>query len=133
MTNTGARLLRTVPTPAGSGPYALTAGPDGNLWCTLVHSGRIARLTPGGEVDTFGLDAPGCRPSLITTGPDGARHEVGGCHRRRVGLLGGDHLRAAQYRGHGFGDPARVSVRHGGAHHDCPHPDGPFSRWPWRP
>lgn len=36
-----------VPDPA-SGPYALTAGPDGALWCTLVHAGAVARLTPDG-------------------------------------------------------------------------------------
>ncbi|WP_444546264.1 virginiamycin B lyase family protein, partial [Streptomyces nojiriensis] len=62
----------TVPT-AGSGPYALAVGPDGHLWCTLVHAGRIARLTPStGRVEEFALDSPDCGPTLITAGPDGA-------------------------------------------------------------
>src|SRR3954470_11699623 len=51
------------------GPYALTAGPDGALWVTLVHDGAIARVSLEGEVQRF--DA-GLRPSIITTGPDGA-------------------------------------------------------------
>ena len=53
----------------GGGPYALTAGPDGALWVTLVHGGEIARVTVDGEVTRF--DA-GVRPSIITAGPDGA-------------------------------------------------------------
>src|SRR5215831_14589556 len=57
----------------GSGPYALTAGPDGALWITLVHAGQIARLEPdGGGVDIYELDSATCRPSQITTGPDRA-------------------------------------------------------------
>jgi virginiamycin B lyase len=51
------------------GPYAVTAGPDGALWVTLVHGERVARVTVDGDVTTF---AAGPRPSLITTGPDGA-------------------------------------------------------------
>ncbi|MCT2592881.1 ATP-binding cassette domain-containing protein [Streptomyces sp. N2-109] len=65
---------------AAAGPYALTAGPDGALWITLVHSGEVARLTvdgqadsqPGGRVDRFALDVPACGPTIITPGPDGA-------------------------------------------------------------
>ncbi|MFJ4674594.1 hypothetical protein [Kitasatospora sp. NPDC088783] len=29
---------------AAAGPYSLTTGPDGALWFTLVHSGRIGRI-----------------------------------------------------------------------------------------
>lgn len=32
-----------------AGPYAITTGPDGALWFTLVHSGRVGRLVPGEE------------------------------------------------------------------------------------
>ena len=28
----------------GAGPYGITAGPDGALWFTLVHAGRIGLL-----------------------------------------------------------------------------------------
>src|ERR1700710_3123365 len=55
-----------------AGPYALTAGPDGALWVTLVHSGQIARGHPGGDVQVHDLGAPGCRPSQITLGTDDA-------------------------------------------------------------
>src|SRR5581483_8484254 len=56
----------------GSGPYALTVGPDGALWITLVHAGQIARLEPEGQLDLYELDSATCRPSQVTTGPDGA-------------------------------------------------------------
>lgn len=47
----------------GSGPYALAVGPDGHVWCTLVHAGRIARLTPStGHVEEFALDSPTAAP-----------------------------------------------------------------------
>jgi virginiamycin B lyase len=56
----------------GSGLYGLTTGPDAALWFTLVHSGHIARLDPGGEVTTHTLESAACGPSIITLGPDGA-------------------------------------------------------------
>ncbi|MFI6774872.1 hypothetical protein [Nocardia sp. NPDC050412] len=55
----------------GDGPYAITTGPDDALWYTLVHSGHIGRLAPGGEPENHQLD-PGCGPTIITPGPDGA-------------------------------------------------------------
>lgn len=65
--------IRQVPVGAvGAGPYAITAGPDGALWITLVHAGQIARLDPAGRLDIHELDSPTCRPAQITTGPDGA-------------------------------------------------------------
>ncbi len=54
-----------------AGPYALTTGPDGALWFTLVHSGRIGRLVPGREPTNHRL-APDSGPTVITLGPDGA-------------------------------------------------------------
>ncbi|GAA0810248.1 Vgb family protein [Spirilliplanes yamanashiensis] len=55
-----------------AGPYAVCAGPDGNLWVTLVHAGAVARVTPGGEVTRHALDDPAARPTIIVPGPDGA-------------------------------------------------------------
>ena len=55
----------------GAGPYAVTAGPDGALWFTLVHSGQIGRLVPGGSPTVHQLD-PEAGPTIIVTGPDGA-------------------------------------------------------------
>lgn len=56
----------------GAGPYGITAGPDGALWLTFAHSGRIARLTLDGELHEYPLEPPGCRPTVIAPGPDGA-------------------------------------------------------------
>ncbi|WP_425336428.1 virginiamycin B lyase family protein, partial [Streptomyces afghaniensis] len=41
-----------------AGPYGITAGPDGALWLTFVHSGRIGRLTLDGELTEYALDSP---------------------------------------------------------------------------
>lgn len=57
---------------SGAGPYAVTTGPDGALWVTLVHAGQIARVTVAGSVALHQLDSPTCQPSQITTGSDGA-------------------------------------------------------------
>ncbi|EME97651.1 hydrolase [Streptomyces mobaraensis NBRC 13819 = DSM 40847] len=55
--------LRVFPvTEPASGPYGITPGPDGALWCTLVHTGRIARLTPAGDLTEFPLDSLRLRP-----------------------------------------------------------------------
>jgi streptogramin lyase len=54
-----------------SGPWGITAGPDGNLWFTERHpqSGRIGRITPAGKVTEF---PAGPAPTVsITAGPDG--------------------------------------------------------------
>ncbi|GAA3502831.1 hypothetical protein GCM10019016_099400 [Streptomyces prasinosporus] len=50
----------------GAGPYGITAGPDGALWLTLVHRGRIARLTLDGGLEEHPLDSSTCRPAVIT-------------------------------------------------------------------
>jgi|Tabmets5t2r1_1033131.scaffolds.fasta_scaffold16078_3 virginiamycin B lyase len=53
-------------------PYEIVTAPHGALWVTLVHAGRLVRVGLDGGVDTHELDAPGCRPSLITCGHHGA-------------------------------------------------------------
>src|SRR3569833_2608242 len=57
---------------AKAGPYGITAGPEGALWLTLVHSGEIARLTVDGELGRYHAGSAESRPSIITAGPDGA-------------------------------------------------------------
>jgi streptogramin lyase len=48
----------------------LIQGPDGNVWVTLDGAGRdVARITPGGEVKEFNLEA--VTPSGIAVGPEG--------------------------------------------------------------
>ncbi|RZT14603.1 hypothetical protein EV649_5376 [Kribbella sp. VKM Ac-2569] len=48
-------------------PYGVVAA-GGEVWTTLVHTGRVA--TVSGRV--FDLDAPSSRPSVIVEGPDDA-------------------------------------------------------------
>jgi len=60
-----------IPTP-NSGPRALAAGPDGNLWFSEFNTSRIGRITPKGEVTEFDLPRPDSGPGDITTGADGA-------------------------------------------------------------
>jgi streptogramin lyase len=54
-----------------SGPWDITAGPDGNLWFT-EGNGRIGRITPAGVVTEFSAGiSPNSSPAAITAGPDG--------------------------------------------------------------
>src|ERR1700722_3204612 len=56
---------------SGRGPFAITAGPDGNLWfAESTGSGAVGRVTPSGTVTEFtsGLSGP---TEGITLGPDG--------------------------------------------------------------
>ncbi|MCD2190317.1 Vgb family protein [Actinomycetospora soli] len=53
------------------GPYALGLDAAGDVWASLVYSGRLARVR-GAEVAVHDLDAPGSRPSRFATTPDGS-------------------------------------------------------------
>jgi virginiamycin B lyase len=67
-------------------PYEIVTAPDGALWVTLVHAGRLVRVGLDGTVDMHELDAPGCRPSLIARGQGGALWltRSGGGHVGRI-------------------------------------------------
>ena len=56
---------------AGSQPWAIAAGPDGNLWFTENTGNKIGRITTVGVVTEFSL--PTATPGLesIAAGPDG--------------------------------------------------------------
>src|SRR4051794_31704486 len=57
----------------GSRPYGIAPGPDGNLWYTLQgDKGRIGRMTPAGESDSFPTPTQDSDPTGIVAGPDGA-------------------------------------------------------------
>ena len=59
-----------IPTP-NSGPRALAAGPDGNIWFSEFHASKIGRITPAGVVTEFALPRPDSGPGDITAGADG--------------------------------------------------------------
>src|SRR6266542_1846388 len=64
--------VREFPLPhAGSRPYTIVTGPDGNLWFTESSRGVIGRITPRGNIKEFKLPDPGSGPYGITVGADG--------------------------------------------------------------
>jgi virginiamycin B lyase len=59
-----------IPTP-DSGPRALAAGPDGNVWFSEFNASKIGRITPDGKITEFTLPRPNSGPGDITAGADG--------------------------------------------------------------
>ena len=59
-----------IPTPF-SGPRALAAGPDGNIWFSEFYASKIGRITMDGVVTEFPLPRPNSGPGDITAGADG--------------------------------------------------------------
>jgi virginiamycin B lyase len=59
-----------IPTPQ-SGPIAIIAGPDGNLWFTEEVANKIGRISPQGVITEFPLPTQS-DPHEIAAGPDGA-------------------------------------------------------------
>ena len=58
--------------PAGSNPYGITVGPDGNVWFTEQgETSKIGRITPTGTIDEFSLPQLSTMPVEIVAGPDG--------------------------------------------------------------
>src|SRR6202011_2697258 len=60
-----------IPT-SDSGPRALAAGADGNIWFSEFNAGKIGRLTPPGMIAEFLLPRPNSGPGDITAGADGS-------------------------------------------------------------
>ena len=55
-----------------SGPYGIATWPDGALWFTEMHGGRIGRITTEGEISTYPLPTADAGPAVIAAGPDSA-------------------------------------------------------------
>lgn len=53
-----------------SGPFAITLGPDGNLWFTELDARKIGRITPEGVMTEFVIPS-GASPGSIAAGKDG--------------------------------------------------------------
>jgi streptogramin lyase len=69
-------IIDEFPLATPSTPYALTLGPDGNIWFT-TGSNRLGRVTPSGTVSEFVVDELRFG-TAITTGPDGALWSLSG-------------------------------------------------------
>src|SRR5439155_25599445 len=52
-------------------PFAIAAGPDGNLWFSELRSSAIGRITLAAEISSFELGS-GSLAVRLTAGPDGA-------------------------------------------------------------
>ena len=61
-----------IPT-ANAGPFAITQGPDGNMWFTESNTGtnKVANVTPAGVITEFTLPTANAFPGNIVAGPDG--------------------------------------------------------------
>jgi RHS repeat-associated protein len=59
--------------PSGAQPFAITAGPDGNLWFTEFNktTKQIGKITTAGTITEYAVPTVSGRPYRITPGPDG--------------------------------------------------------------
>jgi streptogramin lyase len=58
--------------PSGGDPYAIAAGPDGNLWFTEPGAfNAIGRCTPSGGISEYPIPTANTEVAGITAGPDG--------------------------------------------------------------
>jgi streptogramin lyase len=58
--------------PSGGAPYAIAAGPDGNLWFTEPGAfNAIGRCTPSGGISEYTIPTANTEVAGITAGPDG--------------------------------------------------------------
>jgi subtilisin-like proprotein convertase family protein len=76
-TSGGSPTIDEFPLAPSSHPVGIAAGPDGNLWIAEDGSGKVARMTPAGNL-TGDFTAPGPpgivgngAPGFITAGADG--------------------------------------------------------------
>lgn len=57
------------PLPSGSRPFAITAGPDSNMWFTDSGTGTVGKITKSGGKSEYGTEED--EPEGIAAGPDG--------------------------------------------------------------
>jgi virginiamycin B lyase len=67
----GAARLFPIPSTLGASPGAITAGPDGNLWFA-APTGKVARITAGGQITAFSLPDSLAEPGAMAGGPGAA-------------------------------------------------------------
>ncbi len=70
MTTSGGLAEFSIPR-GRSGPSAIAAGRDGNLWFAETNTNQAARVTPDGVVTESAVPAPASTPNGIVEGPDG--------------------------------------------------------------
>jgi virginiamycin B lyase len=82
----GALWFTMVPAAA---PVGIAAGPDGSVWFTEIAAGQIGRRAPDGRITEYPLPDRSARPHAVTTDADGTAWftEWGG---NRVGSITSD-------------------------------------------
>ena len=60
------------PTSGFTGPFGITAGPDGAVWFAENHGMSIGRITLSGSVTEYPTPTTFSYPMGIAAGPDGA-------------------------------------------------------------
>jgi streptogramin lyase len=76
--------------PAGSGPWGVARGADGNVWfADAPNPGAIGRVTPGGTVTTFAAGlTKDAQPKAIVGAPSGVWFTENG--KNRIGRVAAD-------------------------------------------
>lgn len=65
-------LLKLFPIPtAGSGPWGIALGHDGNLWFSEYNANQIGRITPDGTVTEYSIPSGTAHAAWIAPGLDG--------------------------------------------------------------
>lgn len=73
----------------GEGPYGVAVTRDGGVWFTLVHGGRVGRLSPDGTVAYLSL-GDGSQPSLLAAATESTVWVTDSTGNRLVHLGGRD-------------------------------------------
>jgi RHS repeat-associated protein len=63
------KVIEYAALPAGSQPFGITSGPDGNVWFTDSGTGKLGKISTSGTVHEYA--AENNTPVGITSGPDG--------------------------------------------------------------
>jgi virginiamycin B lyase len=67
-----ATIINEYPIPtAESAPTEIAAGPDGNMWFAESAKGKIAKITPSGQITEYVVTTGNSQITGITAGPDG--------------------------------------------------------------
>ena len=64
--------VREYPVPAGTHPHDVAPAPDGTVWYTAQHTGKLGRLDPATGKTTEVPLGDGSAPHGVIVGPDGA-------------------------------------------------------------
>jgi virginiamycin B lyase len=83
-----AQVFTSFALPAGSQPFAITAGPDGAIWFTENGTNKIGRLSvDGSQFNDVATPTPLARPEGIAPGPDGALWFTESSASNRIGRI----------------------------------------------